>query len=357
MGTIANLKNGSMVQLEIQGIGTSETSIMLQQPLLGTSSDGYTVEVTQLMMSLGEERAVSGTEYILGIARRPADGTALNLDAYHIDINNGTSESVAFKKIVEDAGGQLTAIYNIENIKCYSATDFIYVVNNQISIVNQTIAAIHPQAELSLNVSPSGQFAFQPSDVFWENYLLLVGPVLKALSGCGDVLCGSGSNLIPVRTGILTLVAFASLQDSITFHGKINESAWEIFDRRKRIRVDLSIPVGLTLGWKDTTEVKKFSVQEFYIPRGEPRATYEDSGKVTVKQLQMVGTTEFVNGGGKLAIKKLLQGPVQALRLSLILVYDYFDPLKKVWVEKEKQVSMSSGDFFYLKLQFNKETT
>ena len=130
---------------------------------------------------------------------------------------------------------------------------------------------------------------------------------------------------------------------------------WEIFDRRKRIRVDLTIPIGLTLGWKDDHEVKKYSVQEFYLPKGEPQATFDNV--VTIKQIQLVGTTEFVDGGGKLAIKRLFPGPVQALRLSLVLIYERFDSVRKVWVEKEKPVSMSAGDFFYLKLLFNKETT
>ena len=352
MGTIANQKNGGMVQLELQGIGTSETSIMLQQPLLGTSSDDYTVEVTQLMMSLGEERAMSGTEYVMAVLDRPDDGIAFDLDAYHTSIyTEGMSETEAYLKMINAAGANPAvdsgSVNSIANVKCYSATDFIYMINNQLGILFD---------DFSLTVSPSGQFGFSGSHDFWENYCILIGPLLQALSGSGDFICGSGPGLITMRENT-TLLAFTAVDQPHTFHGKINESAWEVFDRRKRIRIDLSIPVGLTLGWKDTEEVLKYSVQEFYLPKGEPRATYEDSGVVTIKQAQLIGTTEFVDGGGKLAIKKLLPGPVQAIRLSLILIYEYFAPIKKVWVEKEKPVSMSSGDFFYLKLQFNKATT
>ena len=71
MGTIANQKNSGTVQLEFQAMGTSETSIMLQQPLLGATSEVYTVEVTQLMMSLGEERATDNTEPLFYIVERP----------------------------------------------------------------------------------------------------------------------------------------------------------------------------------------------------------------------------------------------------------------------------------------------
>jgi len=111
----------------------------------------------------------------------------------------------------------------------------------------------------------------------------------------------------------------------------------------------------LTLGWKDTHDVKTYSLQEFYIPR-KSRCNFE-SPIAIVKESQLVGTTNFVDGGGKLALKRLFPGPVQALRLALILVYEQYDPIQKTWVDKEKPVSMSSGDFFYLKLQFNKEAT
>ena len=116
--------------------------------------------------------------------------------------------------------------------------------------------------------------------------------------------------------------------------------------------------LGTIVGWKYTKEVTKYSIQEFYLPKGRPLALYDSSNShVTIKQKQLIGTTNFVDGGGVLAIKRLFPGPVQALRLSLILIYEYFDPIRKVWVEREKPVSMSAGDFFYLKLQFNKDTT
>ena len=214
-------------------------------------------------------------------------------------------------------------------------------------------------SEFNLGISPSGQMSFFGVHDFWDDFMILVGPVLKALSGCGDIICGSGLDLKTARTGLFTLEAYApAVQEPKKFHGKINESVWEIFDRRKRIRIDLTIPVGLTLGWKDTKEVTKYSIQEFYLPKGRPLALYDSANShVTIKQKQLIGTTNFVDGGGVLAIKRLFPGPVQALRLSLILIYEYFDPLKKVWIEREKPVSMSTGDFFYLKLQFNKDTT
>ena len=77
----------------------------------------------------------------------------------------------------------------------------------------------------------------------------------------------------------------------------------------------------------------------------------------SVREKQLVSTTTFVNGGGNLAVQKLFPGPVQALRLNLVLVYDEFDYKKQAWVEKSKNMEMGSGDFFYLKILFSKEST
>ena len=354
MGTVANQKNGSMVQLEFQAIGTSETTIMLQQPLLGTTTDGYTVEVTQFMMSLGDERAMSGNEFLLAIIERPGGNPQMDLDNYDDRIKAGQSEDEAMMAVLNI---QDTDVVNaISNRNCYSAIDFVFMVNQEIlrTVLAQDANGVNI---FHIGVSASGQLEFVGTSDFWQTYMLVVGPILKALSGCGDIIYASGTKVKTAHSGTVTIPSFVA-ENPVrprAFHGKLIESMWEIFDRRKRIRVDLTIPIGLTLGWKDDHEVKKYSVQEFYLPKGEPQATFDDV--VTIKQIQLVGTTEFVDGGGKLAIKRLFPGPVQALRLSLVLIYERFDSVRKVWVEKEKPVSMSAGDFFYLKLLFNKETT
>ena len=138
MGTIANQKNGGSVQIEFQAIGTSEASIMLQQPLLGTTSESYTVEVTQLMMSLGQEQALSGTEFIMAIVDRPADNTIIDLDEYHTRINRGESEPEAWAEMISDtdpANFNYNRVQNVDAINsfpCYSATDFAYMINHKL---------------------------------------------------------------------------------------------------------------------------------------------------------------------------------------------------------------------------------
>ena len=117
------------------------------------------------------------------------------------------------------------------------------------------------------------------------------------------------------------------------------------------------------MGWKSTQTEKTYILQEFDIPKGRPTCSFSSSrvsasaGQTSIRENQLVSTTKFVDGGGKLAIQKLFPGPVQALRLSLVLIYDYFDRQENVWVEKARPLKMGSGDFFYLKLLFSKEST
>ena len=275
MGTIANQKNGSNIQLELQGIGSSELSIMLVQPLLGTTTDTYTVEVTQLMMSLGEERALSGNEMIFAIVDRP--DVALVVDVYMQDyydlINQGMSELDAWNHTVDPPGGGYFGLYNhdaivFENIVAYSATDFISRLEKQVSRADLgIIGGVAPEFEVG--VSPSGQIVLIGNHVFWTNKMILVGTMMKAITGWGDVIINTTDGFFTAREN--DIVPFAAynpaVQEVKRYYTKKLDSAWETVDRRKRIRVDLSIPVGLTLGWKDTHDVKTYSLQEFFIPR------------------------------------------------------------------------------------------
>ena len=140
-----------------------------------------------------------------------------------------------------------------------------------------------------------------------------------------------------------------------------DDLAWETLDRRKRVRIDLSLPVGLTMGWKSTQQEKVYLLQEFDIPKGRSTCSFNSSrvanSSCSIREKQLVSTTNFVSGGGKMAVQKLFPGPVQALRLSLVLVYDEFDYKEQKWVEKSKNIEMGSGDFFYLKILFSKEST
>ena len=119
----------------------------------------------------------------------------------------------------------------------------------------------------------------------------------------------------------------------------------------------MTIPVGLTLAWKDTKESTRYIVQEFDLPNKKPTLKYNSSNfHCEVRDKQFVGLTSFMEGGGKMAVKNLFPGQMQTIRLSVVLVYDEWSHSEATWVEKEKVVEMSAGDFYYLKLTFSKET-
>ena len=253
MGTIANQKNGSNIQLEIQAIGTSETSIMLTQPLLGTSSESYTVEVTQLMMSLGDERALSGNEMIFAIVDRPAPAQVNNIDLsnYSARLGRGQTELHAWNETVVAAagaggyvGGYNPAPVLFENIIAYSATDFIYRLRQQMNRTDfGNVLAV--ARTLELGVSPSGQMLLVGNHVFWSTKMIVVGAMMKAVSGFGDIIMGTTTGIITARDNdVFPIAAYAPAVPGIRrYYSKTTDSAWETIDRRKRIRIDLSVPI------------------------------------------------------------------------------------------------------------------
>lgn len=381
MGTIANQKDGSNIQLEIQGIGTSETSIMLQQPLLGESSESYTVEVTNFQMSLGEERATSKktSHPIMLIVDYSDNGydfqangfVPADWDIYKSAVDSGASIMDAWYLATRHlALSQDDGVVAIEGIRSYSATDWLLQLSRKIELATNGL--------LKFGVTPSGQFHLYseidetavPTVAFWEDHYIILDRTLQAITGWKDIIYGFEYGVVtkPLDSNIDNVDLF----DEYTFHpGTPAQSflssqdylAWEILDRRKRVRIDLTLPVGLTMGWKSTQSEKTYILQEFDIPKGRPTCSFSSSrvsaspGSTSIRENQLVSTTTFIDGGGKLAIQKLFPGPVQALRLSLILIYDYFDRQKNVWVEKARPLKMGSGDFFYLKILFSKEST
>ena len=385
MGTIANQKDGSNIQIEFQGIGTSQTSIMLQQPLLGESSESYTVEVTNFQMSLGEERATSKTAHPMMLI---VDYSAAG---YNLDVNDPGNEVdwTLYKDSIDSGASILDAWYSatraisnspdagiiqIEGIRSYSATDWILQLAQKINLATN--------GRLQFGVTPSGQFhlfsrleytppdALNPTFAFWKTSYVILDKSFQALTGWKDIIYGNVNSL---HTETLDVnINNADLDDAYaptlgkpieSFFSSHADLAWEVLDRRKRLRIDLTVPVGLTMGWKSTKEEKTYILQEYDIPKGRPSCSFLSSRAsnflttTAIQEKQLVSTTKFVDGGGKLAIQKLFPGPVQALRLSLVLIYDYFDIQKKVWVERAKPIDMGSGDFFYLKLLFSKEST
>ena len=396
MGTIANQKDGSNIQLEIQGIGTSQASIMLQQPLLGESSENYTVEVTDFQMSLGEERATSRiySRPIMLIIDYSAYGYGLDFDGgvngldfsiYENALDSGANILDAWNAATKEfADYPDQGIIQIDGIRSYSATDWVLQLSQQIETKTE--------GRFEFGVTPSGQFNIisrnhmvhvdpngmpQPNTVYnkFENHLIIIDRSMQALTGWKDILYGYHGQIRTTPLNVQTdedeidsnWIPFPAEDDEnyiVSLFSNQDDLAWETLDRRKRVRIDLSLPVGLTMGWKSTQQEKVYLLQEFDIPKGRSMCSFTSSrianasrSFCSVREKQLVSTTNFVSGGGKMAIQKLFPGPVQALRLSLVLVYDEFDYKEQKWVEKSKNMEMGSGDFFYLKILFSKEST
>ena len=146
-------------------------------------------------------------------------------------------------------------------------------------------------------------------------------------------------------------------QETFALFSNKEDSVWELFDRRKKIRIDMTIPIGLTLAWKDTKESTRYILQEFDLPNKKPTLKFNSKNfNCEIRDKQFVGLTSFMEGGGKMAVKNLFPGQMQTIRLSIVLVYDEWSHSENTWIEKEKVVEMSAGDFYYLKLTFSKET-
>ena len=391
MGTIANRKDGSNIQLEIQGIGTSQASIMLQQPLLGESSENYTVEVTDFQMSLGEERATSKiySRPIMLIIDYSEYGYDLDFDGgvngldfsiYENALDSGANILDAWYAATRDfAGSPDKGIVQIDGIRSYSATDWVLQLSQQIETKTD--------GRFEFGVTPSGQFHIISRNYVvsdpdgnisdsvgnkLEDHLIVIDRSMQALTGLKDVLYGYHGQIRTTPLNVLTdendldsnWKPFLKEDDEnyiVSLFSNQDDLAWETLDRRKRVRIDLSLPVGLTMGWKSTQQEKVYLLQEFDIPKGRSTCSFNSSRvanpSCSIREKQLVSTTNFVGGGGKMAVQKLFPGPVQALRLSLVLIYAEFDYKKQQLVEKSKNIEMGSGDFFYLKILFSKEST
>ena len=132
-------------------------------------------------------------------------------------------------------------------------------------------------------------------------------------------------------------------------------------DIRKKLVVEVSLPISHTLCWDGEKETTKHLLQEFILSAGTIQMKYtsgEDYRQniVEVQQKQNQGQLVLLNGGSNLALKKLFEGQMQAFRIDLLLDYDRWDKGKLDFVRTTKQLDVGQGGFFYLKLLFTKET-
>ena len=132
-------------------------------------------------------------------------------------------------------------------------------------------------------------------------------------------------------------------------------------DVRKKLIVEVSLPISHTLCWDGQKETTKHVLQEFILPSGfvtmgYTSGTVHNNNYVEMRQIQNQGQLVLLNGGSNLALKKLFEGQMQAFRVDLLLDYNRWDKTKQDYVRTVKQLDVGQGGFFYLKLLFTKET-
>ena len=132
-------------------------------------------------------------------------------------------------------------------------------------------------------------------------------------------------------------------------------------DIRKKIIVEVSLPISHTLAWNGEKESTRYVLQEFVFPSESLSFGFDSQSDFTKSSIKfrvksLHGEMVLLNGGTTLALKKLQEGQMQAFRVSVLLEYDDWDNSKQAFVRKKRPLDLEQGGFFYLKLLFTKET-
>ena len=284
----------------------------------------------------------------------------------------------------------------------YSAMDFVHDVSREVKVVNDDIAANPGEFHIGMACDGGGRLEFKLSQYFRRNYLIITSDIFQKITGYNQFI-GLYSS-INANTPIYTInnwrdkdqtmdAAMLQQQAGITqlmattvYNTWIQEKKFVLrigtpltgglltcrennnnipiqqgIDVRKKIVVEVSLPISHTLAWDGTDESTRYVLQEFIFPSetlslGFVSAPELSQTSVKYRQKSLHGELILLNGGITLALKKLNEGQMQAFRVSLLIEYNEWDQAKKEFVLKRKPLDMEQGGFFYMKLLFTKET-
>ena len=132
-------------------------------------------------------------------------------------------------------------------------------------------------------------------------------------------------------------------------------------DIRKKVIVEVSLPVSHTLAWNGQKESTRYVLQEFNFPSqmmsmGFDNAVDFSKSRIRYKEKALHGEMVLLNGGSTMALKKLNEGQMQAFRVSLLIEIDEWNRQTNDFVRVKRPMNIESGGFFYMKLLFTKET-
>ena len=445
--SVANHKFTDMKQIEFQQSGSSEVNAMLTQPLLEKPST-YTVEVTDLQCTLGEEPFFPTDEWLFTLFRLPVGLDQANyqmhmdmeefkrhaekpFNLYDSDVFGSLDDQGDWSPNTFDDDGFSYEFDNVNypevvryfgennpyrqsdcySVKYYSTMDFVTHCADFIKVYDRMIEAerfayaswvqwIADQAahlalhgdlvgfndpepgatlwttvppntryHISLAVDSGGRLRFWMSDFFLNHYCVRTSPLFQRITGFApfigwydedDSIQTTGdfggmellqqTNLhINLLQGTRDTSEFTLVRDIIPIH--------EGLDIRRKILLEVSLPVSHTLSWNGDKENTKFVLQEFTIPSGSLSLAYTPySGTTSMNQNQRLGPLTLLNGGTTLAIKKLFSGQMQAFRIDIMVERRKWDSVTMKFNVESKRLDMGEGGFFYLKLLFSKET-
>ena len=260
----------------------------------------------------------------------------------------------------------------------------------------------------SLTVDSGGHLIFNMAPAFMNQYFIVTSPLFQKVTGfstfVGKHVVNNGNHRINSITdyttaGIETLEdinlggsnilfllgiePYYDIEDTTDNFGTLYSTSGDIYrtalvsnrsttvrdiipvqdgiDIRKKLVVEVSLPISHTLCWDGKKETTKHLLQEFILSAGTILMKYTSGEDYTdniveLQQKQNQGQLVLLNGGSNLALKKLFEGQMQAFRIDLLLNYNRWDKGKLDFVRTTKQLDIGAGGFFYLKLLFTKET-
>ena len=313
--------------------------------------------------------------------------------------------------VVEDATGVVVPLpvslresYTVFSRRYYSMMDFVYDVSQQLKVIDREIALRRnlesivantggdPNLtdwtdfeeeewhDISLTFDSGGRLQFNLKASFMSRYMVYCSPLFQQVTGfplfIGEWAGPAGTEYL-VKTladyyrahegqyageSIYTLMP-AGNPAGVDMRTEVRDMIpiQEGIDVRKKIIVEVSLPISHTLAWDGVRESTRYVLQEFNFPSELLDLSFENTGdfrtsKIRFKERGLHGQVLFLNGGSNLAIKKLNEGQMQAFRIDVLVERDRWDVLQQKFVREKRNLEMGVGGFFYLKLLFTKET-
>ena len=277
--------------------------------------------------------------------------------------------------------------YPVYTRRYYSVMDLAYDLSQQVKEIDRKIAAVSGQEagdpnapvdwakwssetlfNVGLTFDSGGHFQFHTTANFRQNYMIVTSPLFQEVTGF-PLFIGNYSATGEPMNSITDLAAnvlelhnvyndvnpgglyemeykdFLNDNDTTLYvieepdtTGNMSTEVRDIIpiqdgiDIRKKLIVEVSLPISHTLSWDGVRESTRYVLQEFEFPQSMVELGFEQAvdfrqSKIRWNEEALHGQAVFLSGGSNLAIKKLQEGQMQAFRVDLLLDYKHWDPI------------------------------